>query len=77
MFCSIDEKHGVVEIMFLGEFLYEPFRQHGRSCRIQPDMENFVRLWINSSVQPITMFVKLNHRLVERDVIRILVNSWL
>jgi len=25
MFCSIDEKHGVVEIMFLGEFLYEPF----------------------------------------------------
>ncbi|AFO59119.1 hypothetical protein NJ7G_3903 [Natrinema sp. J7-2] len=40
-------------------------------------MENFVRLWINSSVQPILMFVKLNHRLVKRDVIRILVTSWL
>ncbi|AFO58408.1 hypothetical protein NJ7G_3188 [Natrinema sp. J7-2] len=77
MFYSIDEKHGVVESMFLGEFLQEPFRQHGRSRRIQPDMENLVRLWVNSSVQPIAMFGKLDHRLIERDVIRILVNSWL
>jgi len=40
-------------------------------------MEDFVRLWINRSVQPIAVFVKLNHRLVERDVIRILVICWL
>ncbi|ELY83418.1 hypothetical protein C486_02113 [Natrinema gari JCM 14663] len=31
MFCSINEKHGIVEIMFLGEFLQEPFCQRGRS----------------------------------------------
>ncbi|ELY62980.1 hypothetical protein C489_20751 [Natrinema versiforme JCM 10478] len=36
-------------------------------------MEDFVRLRINSGVQPIAMLVKLNHCLVERDVIRILI----
>ncbi|ELY76695.1 hypothetical protein C486_17587, partial [Natrinema gari JCM 14663] len=77
VFCSINEKHGIIEIMFLGKFLQESFRQHGRSRRVQPSMGDFVRLWINGSVQPISMFVKLNHRLIERDVIRIFVTSWL
>ncbi len=36
-------------------------------------MECFVRLRINRSVQPRAVFVTLNHRLVERDVIRVLV----
>jgi len=73
MFCSIDEKHGIVEVMFLSEFLQEPFCQRGRSRRIQPDIGDFVCFWINSSVQPIPMFVELNHCLVERDVIRLLI----
>jgi len=36
-------------------------------------MKDIVRFWINSSVQPIPMFVELNHCLVERDVIRLLI----
>ncbi len=74
MFCSIGEKYGTVEVMFLSEFLQEPFCQRGRSRQIQLYMEYIVRFWIGSSVQPIAMFIKLNHRLVERDVIQFLVN---
>ncbi|ELY37794.1 hypothetical protein C496_19870 [Natronorubrum tibetense GA33] len=74
MFCSINEKHSIVEVMFLSEFLQELFCQSGRSRRIQPCMEYLVSFWIDSSVQPIAVFVKLNHRFVKRDVIRILVN---
>jgi len=36
-------------------------------------MEYTIRVWIDGSVQPIAMFVKLNHSLVKRDVIRFLV----
>ncbi len=74
MFRSIDEKHGIIKIMFLTEFVQEPFCQCSRSRRIQPYMEYVVRFWIDSGVQPIAMFVKLNHRLVKCDVIRFLVN---
>ena len=73
MVFSIDEKHGIVEFLFLSEFLQEPFCQRGCGRRIQPCMEDFVRSWINSSVQPITIIVKLNHCFVERDVIRHLI----
>ncbi len=73
MFCSIDEKHGMIEVMFLSEFLQKSFCQRGRSRRIQPYVEDVVRFRIDSSVQPIPMVVKLNHCLVERDVIRLLV----
>jgi hypothetical protein len=34
MFGSIDEKHGIVEVMFLSKFLQELFYQHGRCRRI-------------------------------------------
>ncbi len=74
MFCSLNEKHSIVKVMFLGGLPQEPFCQHDRDRRIQPYMEYIVCFWIDSSVQPIAMFVKLNHRLVKRDVIRFLVN---
>ncbi len=74
VFCAMDENHGIVEVMFLSEFPQKPFCQRGRSRRIQPYMKAIVRLRIDSSVQPIAIFLKLNHRLVERDVIRFLVN---
>ena len=77
MFCSIDREHGIVEVMYLGEFLLKPFCQHSHSGRMQPDMGNFVRFWINSGVQPVAIFGKLNHRLVECDVIQCCVNNGL
>ncbi len=73
MFCSIDEKHGIVEVMFLSEFLQNSFCQHGLSRRIQPYMVDFVRFRIDSSEQPIPIFIELNHCLVKRDVIRLLI----
>ncbi len=74
MLCPIDEKHGIVEVMFLSEFPQESFCQRGRSRRIQPHMKYIVRFWIDSTVQPIAMFVKLNHRFVKRNVIRFPIN---
>ncbi len=34
-------------------------------------MEEFVGFGIDSSVQPVTLFIKLDHNLGERDVIRL------
>ena len=48
-------------------------KQHGKLCCSgwkEPDMEEFVRLGINSGVQPATFVIHLDHRLVDRDVIR-------
>ena len=42
VFCSIDEKHSIIDLMFLSEFPQEPFCQHGRSGRIQSYMEYVV-----------------------------------
>ena len=50
-----------------------PQKQHGklrRSGRKEPKMEEFVRLGIDSSVQPATFIIYLDHRLVDYDVIR-------
>ncbi len=74
VFCSIDEEHSIIDLMFLSEFPQEPFCQHGRSGRIQSYMGYVARFWINSTVQPIPMSVTLNHRFVKRDVIQFLVN---
>ncbi len=70
---SIDKEHGIGKVMFLSKFVENTFCQRGCSRRKQPYMEDIVRVWIGGSVQPIAMFVKLNHRLVECDVIRFLV----
>lgn len=31
MVCSINEKHGIVELVYLSEFIQESFCQHGRN----------------------------------------------
>ncbi len=76
-FCAINEKHGIIKIMILREFLQESVCQHGCFRWIQPHMGSFIRLRINCSVQPIAVFVTLNHRLIKRDVTRTLVICWL
>lgn len=40
-------------------------------------MGYLVRYWIDSTVQPISMFLTLNHRLIKCDVIRFLVTCQL
>jgi len=41
-----------------------------RSGREKPNVGEFVRLGIDGSVQPATFVIHLDHRLVDRDVIR-------
>ena len=65
----IDEKHGVVDVVFLGEF-----REIDRGNTLvprwkQPDVETFVRFGIDSNVQPVALIVEMGHDLVEREVI--------
>jgi hypothetical protein len=48
-------------------------KQHGKLRRSgweEPNVEEFVRLGIGGGVQPGTFVIHLNHRLVNRDVIR-------
>ncbi|OLZ39339.1 hypothetical protein A6E15_18300 [Natrinema saccharevitans] len=66
----IDEKHSVVEVVFLTKLLQELFRQCRCSRGKQPNVQKFVRLWIDSSVQPELLAVDSDHRFIERNVIR-------
>jgi hypothetical protein len=56
--------------VFLGQFLQELFGEDNHSSRKQPDVKEFIHVWIDGSVQPIAMIVELNYSFVHRDVIR-------
>ena len=67
---SVDEEGGVLDLLFLAEFTE---KQHGesRGSRLkEPDVEEFIHLWIDSGVQPAALVVDLNHCLVNHNLIR-------
>jgi hypothetical protein len=67
---SIDEERGLLDLLLFAEF---PQEQHGElrgSCLKQPFVQDFVRVGIDGGEQPVAFVVDLNHRLVDRDVIR-------
>jgi hypothetical protein len=67
---SIDEERGLLDLLFLAEFAE---KQHGELCSPglkQPDSKEFVRVGIDSGVQPVALIVDSNHRFVQRDLIR-------
>ena len=70
VFGAIDEKHGGFDIVFLPQFFEKYLGKSGCSGRKQPQMENFVYLWIDSGVQPALLIIELDHGLVNRNVIR-------
>jgi hypothetical protein len=53
VFRTIDEKHRVVDIVFLAKFSRKYFGQSGCRGSTQPKIEEFVRRWISSSGQPV------------------------
>ncbi|GAB7121272.1 hypothetical protein JCM9743_37470 [Natrinema sp. JCM 9743] len=67
---SIDEKHGVGDVVFLGEFRKKRMSENLCCCRFKLRMEQFVCLGINCSVQPVLLIIQLDHSLVNRNVIR-------
>jgi hypothetical protein len=72
MLGAIDEKHGGFDIVFLAEFTEEHLGKRGRRRRKQSDVKQVICLRIRSGIQPVLLVVDPNHRLVERDVIRVL-----
>lgn len=49
---AVIEKEAVSNVVFLWRFTEKLLRQHGRSGRKQPYVEEFVRLEIDRGVQP-------------------------
>ena len=77
VFWAIDEKHGGFDIVFLPQFFEKYLGKSGCSGRKQPQMENFICLWIRSSVQPVLLVVDSNHGFVDRNLIRGFAADWL
>ena len=69
---SVNEKHGVVDVVFLAEFREKRVSDTIVCRRFKLCMEEFVRFWVDSSVQPVPFVVESDHSLVNRNVIRIL-----
>ena len=67
---SIDEKHGVGDVVFLVKLRQKRMSENLRCCRLKLCMEEFVCLGINCGVQPVLLIVQLDHSLVTRNVIR-------
>ena len=73
----VDQERGLLDLLLLAGFAQ---KQHGKlhsSCLKQPCMQDFVRLWIDGGKQPVTFVIHLNHRLIDRDVIRLAVAAGL
>jgi hypothetical protein len=70
VFCAIDEQNGGFDIVFSPQFFEKHFCGRGCSGRKQPQVENFVRLWIRSGVQPELLIVDGDHRFGDSDLIR-------
>jgi hypothetical protein len=69
---SIDEKHGVGDVVFLGEFRQKRMSKDLCCRRFNLRMEQFVCLGIDGGRQLILLIVESDHRLVNRNVIRTL-----
>jgi hypothetical protein len=69
--CTIDEKHGVGDVVFLAAFAKRRLRRYGRMRRKEPNTEESVRVEIDCRVRPLVVAVDPNHRLVTFNVIRV------
>jgi len=67
---AIDEKHGVVDGVFLAEFHKERVSESVGSRRFKLCIQQFVCSRIDSSVQPVVLVVELDHGFVDCNVIR-------
>ncbi len=66
----VNEKHGVVDVVFLAEFTEEHLGESVRSRRFKLRMEQFVRIGIDGGVQPVLPVVDPDHGFVDCNVIR-------
>jgi hypothetical protein len=69
---AINEERGVLDVVLLAQFGKKRPSKYRVSRRYELCVEQFVRFWIDSRVQPIALIAELNHRFVDRNVIRAL-----
>jgi hypothetical protein len=69
--CRIDENDRVVDEKFVAEFNKKYLDNRLISSRRKLDVQQAVRVGIDSSVQPGPFVVQLDHGLVNRDMIRV------
>lgn len=62
-----DENQAVGDVVVLGEFSEELFRDHDRSDGKVSDVQEFAGCGIDGDVQPVALVVALNHRFVDGD----------
>lgn len=74
---SIDEIRGLLDLLFFAKFTEKQQSELRGTLLNWPDMEEFVGLWIDSSVRSMTVIGEPNHRLIQRDLIRSIVDSHL
>jgi hypothetical protein len=67
---AIDQNRCLGDRHLLLQFSGKQHCELRRSGRKEPNVEKFVRLGIDGGVQPAALVVHLDHRLVDRDVIR-------
>jgi hypothetical protein len=75
--CSVNEKNGVLNLMFLTEFREKHLGQRLCSRRIQPNVQQAVRCRIDGGVQPESLVVELDHGLINCNLIRFDAVGWL
>jgi hypothetical protein len=75
--CAIDEENRVADEMFLTEFRKEHLGERPSSRWKQADVKQTVRGGIDSSIQPVSLVVELDHGFVDRNVIRVSAIKWL
>jgi hypothetical protein len=66
----INKKYNVVKLIPAMKLGQKPPRRLFRSCRKEAEMQDFVRLGIDSTVQPKLLSVEANHFLIDRELIR-------
>jgi hypothetical protein len=69
--CAVNEDDCVVNLLFLTQFGEKQLCECLRSDRIEPHMEQAVRVGIDGGVQPIALGIELNHGLIDCNVIRV------
>ena len=70
MVSIIDQNRCLGDLHVLLKFSEKQYGKLRRSGRKKPNVEEFVRLGIDGGIQPATFVIHLDHRLVNRDVIR-------
>jgi hypothetical protein len=68
---AIHEQRGIFDIVLLPKFSQEYFGKGGHRGSKQTQIEQFVGIWISSSVQPLLLIVAANHCLIDHNMIRI------